>query len=141
MDTLSREILHMICAQLEYWDVPPFRLVNRDCAAIGLEYLVPDIGIHLHRNNYKMHSFGRLLNISSHPIMSRGVRELYYDSHILDSPMKDFETWKARAEEECLNQPNAGRVNGQVLEFQPIQPQQDFSRLYSWYQTVMRDQE
>jgi len=140
MDTLAPELLHLICAQLNYWEVPAFRLLNRQCAAVGLEYLVPTIGIHLHRNSFKVHSFQRLLAISSHPIMSKTVRELYYDSHILDSPMKDFATWKAGAEER-VKEPNGGRVNGQILTFNPIRTRQDFVRLYSWYQTIMREQE
>lgn len=87
-----------------------------------------------------MHSFARLLAISSHPILRKNVRELYYDSHTLDSPMKDFATWKAGAEEKLEN-PNAGRVNGQVLSFPPVRTRQDFKRRYSWYQTLMKEQE
>jgi hypothetical protein len=37
MNNLAPELLHMICANLYYWEIPNFRLINRDCAAVGLE--------------------------------------------------------------------------------------------------------
>lgn len=139
MDTLAPELLHLICAQLNHWEVPAFRLLNRNCAAVGLEYLVPMIGIHLHRNSFHGHSFQRLLAISAHPVMSKNIHELYCDSHVLDFPMKDFANWKVGAEER-LKKPNAGRVTGQRLTFDPVRTRQDFVRLYCWYQTVMKHQ-
>lgn len=111
MDGLAPELLHMICIHLKCWEVPAFRLINRDCAAVGLEYLVPEIGLHLHRNSFKRHSFERLIAISSHPVMSRSVRELSYDSHTFQTPMKDFAAWKAHAVE-SLKQPDAGQADG-----------------------------
>jgi hypothetical protein len=111
--------------------------INRDWASVGLESLVPIVGIHLHRNSYNAYSFVHLQAISSHPLMSKTVRELYYDSHTVASPMKDFATWKAEVEK-WLKVQNSGRVK--VLEFNPIRAPDDFELLYRWCQTIMEEQ-
>jgi hypothetical protein len=122
---------------LGYWDVPPFAASTAIVLSVGLEFLVPTVGIHLRRNSYNAQSFVRLQAILSHPLMSKTVRELYYDSHTVASPMKDFVTWTAEVEE-WLKVPNAGRVK--VLEFNPIHAPDDFELLYRWCQTVMEEQ-
>jgi hypothetical protein len=99
MNNLAPELLHITCRNLETWYVSKFRFINRDCAAVGLEYLLSTVGIHLHRNSWIAHSFVRLQAIGSYPVMSKNIRELYYDFKIMDLPMKDFATWKADAEE------------------------------------------
>ncbi|KAE9374356.1 hypothetical protein N431DRAFT_556675 [Stipitochalara longipes BDJ] len=134
-----RTTAHDLC-QFRLWHVPRFRLINRDCAAVGLEYLVPELELHFHRNSWKAHSYVRLQAIASHPIMSKGVREILHDSHTFRSPMKDFESWKANAMEN-LKRLNSGRANGQVLELNPGRSRSDFKRLYAWYQVCMREQE
>jgi hypothetical protein len=139
MNNLAPELLHMVCGHLQYWDVPAFRLINRDCASVGLEYLVPSVEIHLHRNSFKAHSFSRLRDISSHPVMSKNVRKLYYDFHAVDSPMKDFASWKAGAIG-ALKDPNASRLNSQMFENIPVRTRREFELCYSWYQIIMREQ-
>ncbi|PMD43236.1 hypothetical protein L207DRAFT_292085 [Hyaloscypha variabilis F] len=72
--------------------------------------------------------------------MSKSVCEIRHDSHTFTSPMKDFESWKANAMER-LKRPNAGRVNGQVLEFNPVRTRSDYARWYAWYRICRIEQE
>jgi len=140
MNNLAPELLHMICRNLRFSEVYCFRLINRDCAAVGLEYLVPWIEIHLHRHSYRAHSLVRLQAIASHPFMSKGVRELSYDSLTFDSPMKDFETWQAKSMEN-LDVRKPRRVNDQRSELKPYRTRSDYERMYAWYQVCMADQQ
>ena len=140
MNNLAPELLHMICRNLWFSEVYCFRLINRDCAAVGLEYLVPWIDIHLHRHSYRAHSLVRLQAIASHPFMSKGVRDLTYDSLTFDSPMKDFETWKAKSMEK-LDVRKPRRVNDQRSELKPYRTRSDYERMYAWYQLCMADQQ
>ena len=71
--------------------------------------------------------------------MNKSVCEIRHDSHTFTSPMKDFESWKANAMER-LKRPNAGRVNGQVLEFNPVRTRSDYARWYAWYRICMIEQ-
>jgi hypothetical protein len=140
MNNLAPELLHMICRNLRFSEVYCFRLINRDCAAVGLEYLVPWIEIHLHRHSYRAHSLVRLQAIASHPFVSKGVRELSYDSLTFDSPMKDFETWKAKSMEK-LDVRKPREVNDQRSELKPYRTRSDYKRMYAWYQVCMKDQQ
>ncbi|PMD28465.1 hypothetical protein NA56DRAFT_15305 [Hyaloscypha hepaticicola] len=140
MNHLAPELLHMLCRDLGFWDLCCFRLINRDCAAVGLEYLVPWIEIHLHRHSYRAHSLVHLQAIASHPFMSKGVRELLYDSLTFDSPMKDFETWKAKSMEK-LDVRKPCRVNDEGSELHPYRTRSDYKRMYAWYQACMKDQQ
>jgi hypothetical protein len=130
----------MVCRHLAEWDVRRFCLINRDCAAVGLEYLIPDIELHLHRHNYKAHSFERLQQIAAHPVVRKSVRVLYYDSLTFDTSMKDFASWKA-ATEETLTLALAARGNGQRFGIQQTRTRSDYQRLYNWYQFCIHEQE
>lgn len=69
----------MVFAYLEPKEVAAFRWVGRDLAEIGLQYLTPKIHLELNEKSYD-----RLLAIAEHPIASKRVVELIYDTEGLE---------------------------------------------------------
>lgn len=79
-DRLPSELVHMVFAYLEPKEVAAFRWVGRAFAEIGLQYLTPKIHLELNEKSYD-----RLLAIAEHPIASKYVVELSYDTEQLKS--------------------------------------------------------
>ena len=75
---LPVELLHMICRCLKPVDIAGMRLLDRNIATVGLEYLVSQI--HLIP---KAESFDRLLAIAENPIASQYVTSLFYEADLL----------------------------------------------------------
>lgn len=74
----ASELLHMIFQHLKPTEAASLRLVSSDFAQIGFHYLTSDVALIV-----KEDSFDRLLAISEHPILSRPVTALYYDTDLL----------------------------------------------------------
>lgn len=84
----------MICVYLEPMDVAGLRLLNRNLAAIGLEYLVSQV--HLIP---KPDSFDKLLAVAEYPVASQFVTALFYEADLLTSSClfrDDREGWEKR---------------------------------------------
>jgi hypothetical protein len=79
MDTLSPEILHIVCAFLDVRTILNFRLVSKAFADIGGPYLLPQVSFYMHRDE-----FARLRAIAGHPTISKGVRSLTYFAEVMD---------------------------------------------------------
>ena len=77
---LPAELLHMICVYLKPLEIAGIRLLDRNIAAVGLEYLVSQI--HLIPT---ADSFDRLLALAEHPIANRSVTSLFYEADLLKS--------------------------------------------------------
>ncbi|MCJ1459622.1 hypothetical protein MMC28_010001 [Mycoblastus sanguinarius] len=75
IDRLPSELLHMIYKYLTPREVAGLRLTCRSAARIGLEYLVPEICLTI-----KEDSFDRFLAISEHPIVSKYVKQLSWET-------------------------------------------------------------
>ena len=74
-DLLPSELIHMVYRCLAPKDAAAFRWSGRTVAEVGLQYLVPTVYLRL-----KEESYDRLLAISEHPVVSKYVVELEYDT-------------------------------------------------------------
>ena len=74
-ERLPSELIHVIFTYLEPTEAAAFRLVGRAVAEIGLQYLVPTAYLALNEESYD-----RLLAIAEHPIVSKYVVKLEYES-------------------------------------------------------------
>ena len=74
-DRLPAELIHMVFAYLEPKEAAIFRWVGRVVAAIGLHYLTPKVYLKLREESYD-----RLLAIARHPVASKCVVELEYET-------------------------------------------------------------
>ena len=87
---LPSEIIHLICKYLVPTDVANLRLVSQKVAQIGLEYLVPCIHLQLTTASYN-----RLSAISRHPVISKHVYGIRYDSDFLKPiSWEEFKHWR-----------------------------------------------
>lgn len=82
MDTLSPEILHIVCSFLDVGTLLNFRLVSRAFADIGGPYMLPQVSFYMHDDE-----FARLRAIANHPTISKGVRSLTYFAEVMDKEM------------------------------------------------------
>ena len=82
----------MIFAYLEPTEAAAFRWVGRVVAEIGLQYLTPTVYLAL-----KEESYDRLLAIAGHPVASRYVVKLDYETNGLDFILRQDFDWKYRS--------------------------------------------
>jgi hypothetical protein len=68
LNEFPNEVLHSIFSSLQPKEVEPLRLISRQFATIGTEYLLPEVQVEL-----TLESFVRLQEISQHPEISRHV--------------------------------------------------------------------
>ncbi|KAL8734577.1 MAG: hypothetical protein Q9166_001477 [cf. Caloplaca sp. 2 TL-2023] len=73
MDRLAPEIQHMIFTAAETTDTPNLRLTCKTLAAVGLEYLLPEVEL-----LFTPKSFDRLVRIAEHPQLRHHVKSLVY---------------------------------------------------------------
>ena len=85
-ERLPSELIHMVFTYLEPTEAAAFRLVGRVVAEIGLQYLVPTAYLALNEESYD-----RLLAIAEHPVVSKYVVRLEYESEGLT--LVDRDQW------------------------------------------------
>ncbi len=91
---LPPKLLRMICVYLEPADVAEIRLLDRNIAAVGLEYIVAQI--HLIPTG---DSFDRLFAVAEHPAANQYVTSIYYEADLLKLHVQqrdDREEWEER---------------------------------------------
>ena len=74
-DRLPSELIHMVFVYLEPKEAATFRWAGRVVAEIGLHYLTPKVCLRLREESYD-----RLLAIAEHPVASKCVVELEYET-------------------------------------------------------------
>lgn len=74
-ERLPSELIHMIFTYLDPKEAAAFRFVGKAAAEIGLQYLVPTVYLALNEESYD-----RLLAIAKHPIFSKYVVMLEYET-------------------------------------------------------------
>ena len=79
-DLLPSELIHLVFTYLQPTEAAAFRWVGRIVAEIGLQYLAPTIYLAL-----KEESYNRLLAIAEHPIVSKYVVKLVFETRGLGS--------------------------------------------------------
>lgn len=94
---LAPELHHMIFAAVDVSDVPNLRLACKSLAAVGLEYLIPEVDL-----LFTPESFNRLRRISEHPVLSRHVRSLVYRVDSLKTCHDISEWWEQIPQEPYL---------------------------------------
>lgn len=75
VDHLPSELIHLVFTYLQPTEAAAFRWAGRIVAEIGLQYLAPTVYLAL-----KEESYDRLLAIAEHPIVSKYVLKLVYES-------------------------------------------------------------
>lgn len=91
MNRLPVEILHWICSSFcVRKDVLKFRLVCTTFAAVGAQYMLPQVPV-----AFLPQSFVRLKAISEHPVISRYVTTIIYQADVLPSikSFKEYRRW------------------------------------------------
>lgn len=99
MDSLPPEIKRLVAFYLRNcdanprgpWDIKQLRLVNKSFSIIGAEYLLPDIYL-----TFQSQSFGRLKDISEHPIISQYVQRLHYEPDNFGEDQMSYSAWLKR---------------------------------------------
>ncbi|KAL9072709.1 MAG: hypothetical protein Q9161_003418 [Pseudevernia consocians] len=79
-DHLPVELIHMVFTYLEPTEAALFRWAGRVVAEIGLQYLAPTVYLKLNEESYD-----RLLAIAEHPVVSKYVVKLEYETTGLQS--------------------------------------------------------
>ena len=79
-DHLPAELIHMIFPYLEPTEAAAFRWAGRVVAEIGLQYLAPTVYLKLNEESYN-----RVLAISEHPVVSKYVINLDYETRGLNA--------------------------------------------------------
>ena len=74
-ERLPSELMQMVFTYLEPTEAAAFRLVGRVVAEVGLQYLAPTVYLALNEESYD-----RLLAIAEHPIVSKYVMKLEYET-------------------------------------------------------------
>ena len=74
-DHLPAELIHMVFTYLEPTEAALFRWAGRVVAEIGLQYLAPTVHLKLNEESYD-----RLLAIAEHPVVSKYVVKLEYET-------------------------------------------------------------
>lgn len=83
-DHLPSELIHMIFTYLEPTEAAAFRWLGRITAEIGLQYLAPTVYLTLNEESYD-----RLLAIAEHPVVSKYVVKLEYETEGLRRPDRE----------------------------------------------------
>ncbi|KAL8978701.1 MAG: hypothetical protein Q9205_005784 [Flavoplaca limonia] len=86
---LAPELHHMIYEAVDVSDVPNLRLACKSLAAVGSEYLLPEVEL-----LFTPESFNRLRRISEHPVLSRRVKSLVYRIDSLKTCHNISEWWE-----------------------------------------------
>ncbi|KAI4268568.1 MAG: hypothetical protein LQ337_007767 [Flavoplaca oasis] len=94
---LAPELHHMIFAAVDLSDVPNLRLTCKSLAAVGSEYLLPEVEL-----LFTPESFNRLRRISEHPVLSRHVKSLVYRVGSLKPCHNISEWWELIPQEAYL---------------------------------------
>ncbi|KAI0201779.1 hypothetical protein F4808DRAFT_423761 [Astrocystis sublimbata] len=82
MDRVPPELVYVVCSLLDdVDDILNFRLVSKLFADIGATYMLPEVTLYMHQDE-----FDRLRAISLHPIFAKHVSSLTYFAATLDSP-------------------------------------------------------
>ncbi|KAI4107882.1 MAG: hypothetical protein LQ339_002492 [Xanthoria mediterranea] len=87
LDRLAPELQHMIFAEVDTSDIPTLRLTCRSLAAVGLEYILPEVEL-----LFTPKSLERLRGISEHPTLSCHVKSLVYRADSLRT-CSNIEEW------------------------------------------------
>lgn len=139
---LPSEIIHLIHKYLVPTDVANLRLVSQKVAQIGLEYLVPCIHLQLTTASYN-----RLIAISRHPVISKHVYGIWYDSDFLKHfSWEDFKKWRGTSREPAPSI-HDGRSRGPCtraqLKLEDKHEQSEMEKIqaaYRLYQNFLNDQ-
>ena len=99
MEQIPSELLGMICAALKPKDVASFRLVDRRCAGVGLQYLFPDGQVDFYMSKSGLSC---LDNIGEHPKLRECVEILQYEAHTLHPQRMSFKRWKESVKNEYM---------------------------------------
>jgi len=78
MDRLPSELTHMVFGYLKHTEAANFRLLCRNVAELGLQYIVPTVYVRLQKKSYH-----RLSAIAEHPVVSKYVREICCEIDVL----------------------------------------------------------
>lgn len=107
LDSLSSELLHHICRQLDSAsDVSSFRMVCKSFAAVGLRSLLPRLTLVTLPK-----AFEHLSNVANHPVLRHHVREIVFVTNALQKyrDINDF----------ARNRPRPGRLRWAVKPDDP----------------------
>lgn len=105
IESLPLELLHEVFAYLKPSEAAELRLFSRRLAAVGLQYLVPELHLIV-----KQDSLDRLQEISKYPVVSQHVTSLWYEADRLYH--KCFHVWEqgVRSEEWFKNAREASTI-------------------------------
>ena len=139
---LPSELIHLIHKYLGPTDVAKLRLVSQKVAQIGLEYLVPSINLQLTTTSYN-----RLTDISRHPVISKHVCEIRYESDFLEHiSWEEFKRFRETGRESATSI-HDGRSRGpstsaqSKLEERHEQPEMEkIQAAYRLYQDFLKHQ-
>lgn len=130
---LPSELIHVVFTYLEPTEAAAFRWAGGVVADIGVQYLVPTAHLVL-----KEESYTRLLAIAEHPVVSKYVIKLVYETEGLKfADRQGFERWMNQSKPKTLSQfcsrrsyPSAGARSRQVYErgFVPLAASQKQTR-------------
>ncbi|KAK3170057.1 hypothetical protein OEA41_009442 [Lepraria neglecta] len=84
---LPVELLHLVCTYLEPTEVANFRLLNKEIAEIGIQYIVSELILLLNGS-----SFRKLEDVSKHPVISQYAASILWEVHSL--PTFDRDEWE-----------------------------------------------
>ncbi|KAL8685228.1 MAG: hypothetical protein Q9218_007893 [Villophora microphyllina] len=110
MHSLPAEVGRAICDLLDVRAIQNMRLVSKYYKDAATLFLLDDI-----RLIFKPGSFARLLAIARHPVISKGITTLHYESALLER-YKSWEEWEKDIHDRagCLRSPELGADDEEV---------------------------
>ncbi|KAK9422811.1 hypothetical protein SUNI508_00674 [Seiridium unicorne] len=133
MDTLSPEILHVVCSFLDIENVLRFRLVGKVFADIGAAYMLPEVSFYMFDGDFQ-----RLRAIADHPIISKHVRSLTYFAEVMDNEKIPFSAFVRDNHRSGMDSIQSFLKGGPATE--PLTALQ-LQKAYKDYEAVMKAQQ
>jgi hypothetical protein len=90
MDRLPPEILDNLVQQLPVGDVKSLRLTCKALACIGADHLLSELILTCHPD----HQLKRLPDVASHPVLSRKIQSIHFETDALHKGKKSRKEWE-----------------------------------------------
>ena len=103
--SFPHELLYKICQYLPTEQIPIFRLLNKQCAAVGVEFLLPHVVYFVSRRQ-----LDRLEAITQHPTIPRYVSQFRFDSALFASEPATYTVFQ-----QIVNRPWAGNPDTEAI--------------------------
>ncbi|KAF2756010.1 hypothetical protein EJ05DRAFT_512581 [Pseudovirgaria hyperparasitica] len=95
MNTISVEPFYMVLSLVDIETLRQIRLVNKQVAVVAAEHLFSEVTVFDNEDSYQ-----RLVDISTHPVISNCVRHIIHHNVFLNPELSTYNEWKSQANQD-----------------------------------------